>query len=63
VQLRCEGARPDATERVIRALAEHVRAAAAKGVAILGPHAEAGRALEEADSAMYLRKAQRRHEM
>jgi hypothetical protein len=31
-------------------------------VAILGPHAEAGRALEEADSAMYVRKAQRRHE-
>jgi len=32
------------------------------GVAILGPHAEAGKALEEADSAMYVRKAQRRHE-
>jgi diguanylate cyclase (GGDEF)-like protein len=32
------------------------------GVAILGPHAEARRALEEADSAMYVRKAQRRHE-
>src|SRR5713101_8140179 len=32
------------------------------GVAILGPHAEAGRALEEADRAMYVRKAQRRHE-
>jgi len=37
VQLRCEGPRPDATERVIRALAEHVQAAATKGVAILGP--------------------------
>ena len=36
---------------------------ASAGVAILGPHAEAGRALEEADSAMYVRKAQRRHEM
>ena len=39
-----------------------VAAGASAGVAILGPHAEAGRALEEADSAMYLRKAQRRHE-
>jgi len=39
-----------------------VTAGASAGVAILGPHAEAGRALEEADSAMYLRKAQRRHE-
>jgi GGDEF domain-containing protein len=36
---------------------------ASAGVAILGPHAEAGRALEEADRAMYVRKAQRRHEM
>jgi diguanylate cyclase (GGDEF)-like protein len=35
---------------------------ASAGVAILGPHAEAGKALEEADSAMYVRKAQRRHE-
>ena len=33
------------------------------GVALLGPHAEAGKALEEADRAMYVRKAQRRHEM
>ena len=33
------------------------------GVALLGPHAEAGKALEEADSAMYVRKAQRRHEI
>jgi len=32
------------------------------GVALLGPHAEAGNALEEADRAMYVRKAQRRHE-
>ena len=39
-----------------------VTTGASAGVAILGPHAEAGRALEEADSAMYLRKAQRRHE-
>jgi diguanylate cyclase (GGDEF)-like protein len=36
---------------------------ASAGVAILGPHAEAGKALEEADSAMYMRKAQRRHEV
>jgi diguanylate cyclase (GGDEF)-like protein len=33
------------------------------GVAVLGPHSEAGRALEEADCAMYVRKAQRRHEV
>jgi diguanylate cyclase (GGDEF)-like protein len=37
-------------------------AGASAGVAILGLHAEAGRALEEADSAMYVRKAQRRHQ-
>jgi diguanylate cyclase (GGDEF)-like protein len=35
---------------------------ASAGVAILGPHAQADKALEEADSAMYVRKAQRRHE-
>jgi diguanylate cyclase (GGDEF)-like protein len=40
-----------------------VTAGASAGVAILGLHAEAGRALEEADSAMYVRKAQRRHEI
>lgn len=39
-----------------------VKAGASAGVAFLGPHAETGRALEEADSAMYVRKAQRRHE-
>jgi len=39
-----------------------VTAGASAGVAILGPHAEAARALEQADSAMYVRKAQRRHE-
>jgi diguanylate cyclase (GGDEF)-like protein len=32
------------------------------GVALLGPHSEAARAVAEADCAMYLRKAQRRHE-
>jgi diguanylate cyclase (GGDEF)-like protein len=37
-----------------------VTAGASAGVAILGPHAEAGRALEEADAAMYVRKLQRR---
>src|SRR3981081_1041730 len=42
--------------------ARTVPAGAPAGVAILGPHAEAGRALEEADRAMYVRKAQRRHE-
>jgi diguanylate cyclase (GGDEF)-like protein len=40
-----------------------VMAGASAGVAILGPHSNAARALEEADSAMYVRKAQRRHEM
>jgi len=39
----------------------NVTAGASAGVAILGPQAEAGRALEEADRAMYVRKAQRRH--
>ena len=39
-----------------------VRAGASAGVAILDPHTEARRALEQADSAMYVRKAQRRHE-
>jgi len=39
-----------------------ISAGASAGVAVLGPHAEAGRVLEEADSAMYVRKAQRRHE-
>jgi len=39
-----------------------VWAGASAGVAILNAHAEARRALEEADRAMYVRKAQRRHE-
>jgi diguanylate cyclase (GGDEF)-like protein len=39
-----------------------ITAGASAGVAMLGSHAEPGRALEAADSAMYLRKAQRRHE-
>ncbi|MGA2056384.1 MAG: GGDEF domain-containing protein [Bradyrhizobium sp.] len=33
------------------------------GVAILGPHSEAARALADADCAMYVRKAQRRREI
>ena len=32
------------------------------GVAVLGPQAEASKVLEVADAAMYVRKAQRRHE-
>ena len=39
-----------------------ISAGASAGVAILGSHAEMSKALEEADSAMYVRKAQRRHE-
>jgi diguanylate cyclase (GGDEF)-like protein len=39
-----------------------ITAGASAGTAILGPHAEAGKALEEADRAMYVRTAQRRHE-
>jgi diguanylate cyclase (GGDEF)-like protein len=40
-----------------------ITAGASAGIAILGPHIEAGKALEEADRAMYVRKAQRRHEV
>ena len=40
-----------------------ITAGASAGVAILDSHSEAGRALEAADSAMYVRKAQRRHEV
>jgi diguanylate cyclase (GGDEF)-like protein len=40
-----------------------VRTGASAGVAVLGSHSEAGRSLEEADCAMYVRKAQRRHEV
>jgi diguanylate cyclase (GGDEF)-like protein len=39
-----------------------ITAGASAGIAVLGPSADAGRALEEADRAMYVRKAQRRHE-
>ena len=41
---------------------QKVVAGASAGVAILGPHADSGRALEEADNAMYVRKLQRRQE-
>jgi diguanylate cyclase (GGDEF)-like protein len=39
-----------------------VCAGASAGIAVLGPNADAARALEQADCAMYVRKAQRRHE-
>jgi diguanylate cyclase (GGDEF)-like protein len=60
-------AKAAALEQVIDRLSfrfrgHHITAGASAGVAILGPQAEAGKALEEADSAMYVRKAQRRHE-
>ncbi len=41
---------------------QKVTAGASAGVAVLNAHSEAGRAMEEADGAMYVRKAQRRHE-
>jgi diguanylate cyclase (GGDEF)-like protein len=40
-----------------------VGAGVSAGVALLGAHSEAARALGEADRAMYVRKAQRRHEV
>jgi diguanylate cyclase (GGDEF)-like protein len=60
-------AKAAALEEAIDALSfrfggDTVSAGASAGVAILGTHAEVGKALEEADSAMYVRKAQRRHE-
>ncbi|MCK1654846.1 diguanylate cyclase [Bradyrhizobium sp. 149] len=41
---------------------QHVSAGASAGVALLGVQSDAIRALEEADAAMYVRKAHRRHE-
>lgn len=41
---------------------QHMTAGASAGVALLGAQSDAGRALEEADAAMYVRKAHRRHE-
>ena len=40
----------------------NVTAGASAGVALLDAHSDADRALDEADRAMYVRKAQRRHE-
>ena len=37
VQIRCEGVGADATERIARALSQHIRSVAPKGVGILGP--------------------------
>ena len=41
---------------------QHVTAGASAGVALLGAQSDTARALEEADAAMYVRKAHRRHE-
>ncbi|MGY8709120.1 GGDEF domain-containing protein [Bradyrhizobium sp. 18BD] len=41
---------------------QHVAAGASAGVALLGAQSDSSRALEEADAAMYVRKACRRHE-
>jgi diguanylate cyclase (GGDEF)-like protein len=41
---------------------QQVNAGASAGVALLGPASDAARSLEEADAAMYVRKASRRHE-
>ncbi|MDA9526256.1 diguanylate cyclase [Bradyrhizobium sp. CCBAU 11434] len=41
---------------------QHVTAGASAGVALLGAQSDAARAQEEADAAMYVRKAHRRHE-
>ncbi len=61
-------AKAAALEQAVDALAfvfgdRTVTTGASAGVALLGPHSEAARALEEADCAMYVRKAQRRHEV
>jgi len=60
-------AKAQALEQAIDALSfsfdgRAVTAGASAGLAILGPQADMRRVLEEADSAMYVRKAQRRHE-
>jgi len=61
-------AKAQALEQAIDALrfsfgGQPVTAGASAGIAILSPQADTRRVLEEADSAMYVRKAQRRHEM
>jgi diguanylate cyclase (GGDEF)-like protein len=60
-------AKAQALEQAIDALSfcfggRTVTAGASAGVAILSPQTDMRHALEEADSAMYVRKAQRRHE-
>src|SRR3954452_18465498 len=60
-------AKAAALEQAVDALSftfrgREVSAGASAGVAILGSHSDAAKVLEEADSAMYVRKAQRRHE-
>ncbi len=37
VQIRCEGENPDATERIVKAVAVQIKSAAEKGVEVLGP--------------------------
>jgi diguanylate cyclase (GGDEF)-like protein len=60
-------AKAAALEEMIDALSfefrgDTVKSGASAGVAVLDSHSDPRRAIEEADSAMYLRKAQRRHE-
>jgi diguanylate cyclase (GGDEF)-like protein len=60
-------AKAQALEQAIDALSfsfdrHTVTAGASAGLAILGPEADMRRVLKEADRAMYVRKAQRRHE-
>lgn len=60
-------AKAAAIEQAIDALSfvfrnSKVKAGASAGLAMLDGHADIGKALEAADGAMYLRKAQRRHE-
>lgn len=60
-------AKAAALERAIDGLrfafrGSEVSAGASAGVALLGAHSDAQTVLEEADRAMYVRKAQRRHE-
>ncbi len=53
----------ESIDQLIFAFRGHtVKAGVSAGVAILDSHAEAGKALEQADRAMYVRKAQRRHQ-
>jgi diguanylate cyclase (GGDEF)-like protein len=60
-------AKAQALEQAIDALGfsfggRPVTAGASAGIAILSPQTDMRRVLEEADRAMYVRKAQRRHE-